>query len=518
MSESSQAVFLSYASQDAGAAKHIADGLRAAGVEVWFDQNELVGGDAWDQKIRGQISSCALFVPVISSNTQARLEGYFRREWKQAAARTLDMADEKTFLLPVVIDDTRDAEGRVPAEFKAVQWTRLPGGDAPPAFVARVKKLLGAPEASAPNDASAGHRPAAPPPRVPRTGPWLAIGAVVVVGLALAVGQPWRRSAAPGVTSAAATTVQTETQKLVSQARALALHDRLDEVTREEFALAEQLLKRAVDGDPLDGEAWAAYAQCACGEISLGYDTSQTKREEARNRAERAIKLAPDSNEARFAWAWSYRFQQSANRDEVVRLHRELTERMPADRRVLRQTGRAIDSVAGSISSSDSEADHAEARRYYERAAALPGGDPIALRLLSDSLFGSGHAAEAEQAIDRAIALRPSAGHLYTSKSYHLLYLSPDLADAQAVITRMPPTYLLDDQGAYMAAWVWLWSRKPEECLTVLRGLNRDYIDARYFTGPKAALTGQAHEMAGRHAAALAEWQVALQKTELLIY
>ena len=22
------------------------------GVEVWFDQNQLVGGDAWDQKIR----------------------------------------------------------------------------------------------------------------------------------------------------------------------------------------------------------------------------------------------------------------------------------------------------------------------------------------------------------------------------------------------------------------------------------------------------------------------------------
>lgn len=38
-----KAVFLSYASQDAEAAKRICDGLRAAGVEVWFDQNELGG-------------------------------------------------------------------------------------------------------------------------------------------------------------------------------------------------------------------------------------------------------------------------------------------------------------------------------------------------------------------------------------------------------------------------------------------------------------------------------------------
>ena len=70
-----KAVFLSYASQDAAAVERIAEALRAAGVEVWFDKNELVGGDAWDQKIRRQIKECALFVPVISANTQARREG-----------------------------------------------------------------------------------------------------------------------------------------------------------------------------------------------------------------------------------------------------------------------------------------------------------------------------------------------------------------------------------------------------------------------------------------------------------
>ena len=87
------AVFLSYASQDAESAKRICDTLRAAGVEVWFDQSELRGGDAWDAKIRKQIMECALFVPVISANTQARREGYLRREWKPAVARTRNMAD-----------------------------------------------------------------------------------------------------------------------------------------------------------------------------------------------------------------------------------------------------------------------------------------------------------------------------------------------------------------------------------------------------------------------------------------
>src|ERR1051326_3675073 len=125
MTDTNRAVFLSYASQDAEAARRICDALRVAGVEVWFDQNELVGGDAWDAKIRKQIAECALFVPVISAATQARREGYFRIEWKLAAQRTHTMADEKTFLLPVAIDGTRDADAKVPAEFKTVQWIRL---------------------------------------------------------------------------------------------------------------------------------------------------------------------------------------------------------------------------------------------------------------------------------------------------------------------------------------------------------------------------------------------------------
>ena len=147
MSDPAKAVFLSYASQDAEAARRIRDVLGAAGVEVWFDQSELVGGDAWDRKIRKQIKECALFVPVISANTQARAEGYFRLEWLLAIERSRLMAEDQTFLLPVVIDDISDAVARVPDKFRDVQWTRLIATDAPTAFAARVLALLtGVPE------------------------------------------------------------------------------------------------------------------------------------------------------------------------------------------------------------------------------------------------------------------------------------------------------------------------------------------------------------------------------------
>lgn len=136
------AVFLSYASQDTGAAVSLAETLRAGGVEVWLDTTELRGGDQWDQKIRRQIRECALFVPLISATTQAREEGYFRREWKQAVERTHDLADDAAFLIPVVIDNVAEPDARVPDAFRRVQWSRLAGGVAPPEFVERLRGLL----------------------------------------------------------------------------------------------------------------------------------------------------------------------------------------------------------------------------------------------------------------------------------------------------------------------------------------------------------------------------------------
>lgn len=142
MAESSHAVFLSYASEDAEAAQRIAEALRAAGIEVWFDREELRGGDAWNQKIQRQISECALFIPIISAHTEERSEGYFRREWYLAVERTRAMADDRAFLIPVAISTTNENTARVPARFQELHWIRLPNGEASTEFVLRVTSLL----------------------------------------------------------------------------------------------------------------------------------------------------------------------------------------------------------------------------------------------------------------------------------------------------------------------------------------------------------------------------------------
>jgi len=114
---SAPSVFLSYSSEDRVAARRLRDALAATGLVVWYDENELGGGDAWDQKIRREIRECDYFMPLISAATERRKEGYFRREWRLAAERTLDMADDVLFLLPIVLDETSEAGARVPDKF-----------------------------------------------------------------------------------------------------------------------------------------------------------------------------------------------------------------------------------------------------------------------------------------------------------------------------------------------------------------------------------------------------------------
>jgi TIR domain len=146
-------VFLSYASADREAARALKDALPAFGLEVWYDESELGGGEQWDQKIRKQIRECDYFMPLISAQTEARHEGYFRREWRLAVERTLDMADDHPFLLPIVIDDTSQSGARVPEKFFTIQWLRVPAGRPTAALEALCRRLV-AGETMAPKSAS----------------------------------------------------------------------------------------------------------------------------------------------------------------------------------------------------------------------------------------------------------------------------------------------------------------------------------------------------------------------------
>jgi TolB-like protein/Flp pilus assembly protein TadD len=190
VADNPRVVFLSYCSEDAPAARRIADALRDAGIEVWLDQSELRGGEAWDQSIRRRIRECALFLPVVSTRSESRREGYFRLEWDLADQRTHMLSRHAAFIVPVCIDATVEATADVPDSFLRAHWTRLPSGEPSASFVSRVQALL-APAPTAVADAEPAVRPA---PRdhaggaavrarpVPRAA-WAAAAAVVIAAV-----------------------------------------------------------------------------------------------------------------------------------------------------------------------------------------------------------------------------------------------------------------------------------------------------------------------------------------------
>lgn len=238
MTGPSRAVFLSYASEDAQAAERIADALRAAGIEVWFDRNALRGGDEWDRKIRREIKDCALFVPIISGNSEARHEGYFRLEWDLADQRSHMIARGRPFLVPVGLDETRAEDAGVPDSFQRVQWTRLPDGATPHEFIERIGRLLSASQArvhvanaphaapgvAPPAPAGSAARPSSLPSHDPIPAkqswkPWGAAGAMLLVVL-LGLGGyfAWGKRHSPTV----AVAVTAPTQAAATPAAAIA--------------------------------------------------------------------------------------------------------------------------------------------------------------------------------------------------------------------------------------------------------------------------------------------------------
>lgn len=136
-----QAIFVSYAREDLPAVQRLKAAMDAAGLVTWFDLDRLEGGDDYDRKIHANIARCSYFVPVISANTQRRLEGYFRREWSYAVDRARNIAEGAVFIVPVCIDETPEAEALVPEKFRSLHVTRVPDGEPGPEFLRRLREL-----------------------------------------------------------------------------------------------------------------------------------------------------------------------------------------------------------------------------------------------------------------------------------------------------------------------------------------------------------------------------------------
>jgi len=496
MSTEGKAVFLSYASQDAEAAKRICDALRAAGVEVWFDaEGGLEHGDEWDAKIRRQIKECVLFIAVISANTQAREEGYFRIEWDLAAERARGIASGVAFILPVVVDDTKEPGALVPDRFRAVQWTKLPGGNVPPEVLQRFLKLwshrTGALKQAAGDPAHAGLGSAEIPPAAKRRGGWLIpLGVALLVAAGFVV---WRVSPKPDATPAVAPL--SAASELATKARALLAAGRV--ISRETLAAADELVEQALKLDPTDADVIATGAQVDAFIVYRGFDVSERRRQSAAKRAERALALAPGSFEARHARAVVAGFLAGSPDmlAESEHIYRELWQERPADAVLGQELGRVLQ----------------DERRPADAAAVfLQAKQPLDAGW---AYFYGGQFQEADKVADRLLAEKREA-LTFVLKANVELFGFGDMAAAQAAVGQLAPTELMNDDAAGIALRLAVLQRDAPRILQLLGAFANPFVSIGSVNYPRQYWTGYAQQMLAHPEAAQSEWHGALQAVE----
>jgi hypothetical protein len=111
--------FLCHSSQDKMAVRELYRRLVHDGFSAWFDEENLIPGQAWDTEIQAAVRASDVFIVCLSRSSVTK-DGYINKEIRYA----LDAAEEKApgtiFLIPARLD-----ECNVPERLKGVHWVDL---------------------------------------------------------------------------------------------------------------------------------------------------------------------------------------------------------------------------------------------------------------------------------------------------------------------------------------------------------------------------------------------------------
>jgi hypothetical protein len=111
----SRLVFLSYVREDSPLVDRLAADLRAAGIEVWLDRDNIAAGERWRDAIRGGIRRGDLFIACFSSNYAQRDQTYMNEELILAIEQLRMRPTDRSWFIPVSLDGAAIPERTVGA-------------------------------------------------------------------------------------------------------------------------------------------------------------------------------------------------------------------------------------------------------------------------------------------------------------------------------------------------------------------------------------------------------------------
>ena len=306
------------------------------------------------------------------------------------------------------------------------------------------------------------------------------------------------------------TSTSAEARRLVAEAWE---HVNKVEMGRPEgLELADGLCKRASELDPMNADVWAAWSQVnTLYSGNAYYYESAAHREAARSDAARALKLAPDSFEARLAQACylarldpaTYlKMGISTFAPEADRLLRQLLREKPDEPRALRLYAL----LQGNLGNVD------RARVAMTQLARNPQFAAIAWLHLARLARKKDDMAACKAALDRSIAIQPYSVNL-SDEILMLVEWEGDLGSAEAVFKKIPASIAQSDYLVPAVYSLYEARREPDTLLNYLHSIPHDWVAASD-AGPMGLFAGNAQALAGRMEMARIEWAEALKVTE----
>src|SRR4051794_14273530 len=108
-------VFISYVRENRDVVDRLANELRNRGVTVWLDRNDIEPGARWKDAVKSAIENGSFFIACFSKEYNARDSTYMSDELITAIDELRRRPTDKTWFIPVLINETRIPSRRISA-------------------------------------------------------------------------------------------------------------------------------------------------------------------------------------------------------------------------------------------------------------------------------------------------------------------------------------------------------------------------------------------------------------------
>lgn len=95
-------MFVSYSRVDQPYVEPFVRSLQEAGIRTWFDLDDLLPGQKWEDIIEDRIADSRIFLPVLSESSAQR-RGYFQSEQVLALRAAMRVPSDQIFLMPTLL-------------------------------------------------------------------------------------------------------------------------------------------------------------------------------------------------------------------------------------------------------------------------------------------------------------------------------------------------------------------------------------------------------------------------------